>query len=507
MEGTRLTIPEKLKEKLRDLPDKPGCYLMRDHRGQIIYVGKAASLRKRVQSYFRDASLRSGSPKLRGLVKCIEDIDIMITRNEAEAVLTEGQLIKDYRPRFNVSFRDDKRFLLLRVDLSEPLPMLKLCRIRRDDSARYFGPYASAGAARVAVDFVEKRFGLRKCAPRVPDEQTYKHCMNDVVRFCSAPCMGRISEADYHERVTEACAFLAGERPAILRDLREDMLAESEARNYERASALRDTYLFLHAAVKQRARLAPSRDERRASGREGVEALGDVLGLAKPPRLIEGFDVSNTFGTLSVASMVCSVDGVPKPNRYRRFRIKTVEGSDDPRSIAEAVRRRYARLQAERKPMPDLILIDGGPTQLRAAREALRGLGLENVPSAGLAKRFEEIFWESYTKPILLPRNSKGLHVLQRLRDEAHRFALTYHRHLRSKRIRESALDDIAGVGDARKAAILKHFGSIYKLSRATLDEIMSVPGVGPSLARQVFDHVQHDGSGEDSDSAVASDT
>jgi excinuclease ABC subunit C len=486
MEGTRLTIPEKLKEKLRDLPDKPGCYLMRDHRGQIIYVGKAASLRKRVQSYFRDASLRSGSPKLRGLVKCIEDIDIMITRNEAEAVLTEGQLIKDYRPRFNVSFRDDKRFLLLRVDLSEPLPMLKLCRIRRDDSARYFGPYASAGAARVAVDFVEKRFGLRKCAPR---------------------CMGRISEADYHERVTEACAFLAGERPAILRDLREDMLAESEARNYERASALRDTYLFLHAAVKQRARLAPSRDERRASGREGVEALGDVLGLAKPPRLIEGFDVSNTFGTLSVASMVCSVDGVPKPNRYRRFRIKTVEGSDDPRSIAEAVRRRYARLQAERKPMPDLILIDGGPTQLRAAREALRGLGLENVPSAGLAKRFEEIFWESYTKPILLPRNSKGLHVLQRLRDEAHRFALTYHRHLRSKRIRESALDDIAGVGDARKAAILKHFGSIYKLSRATLDEIMSVPGVGPSLARQVFDHVQHDGSGEDSDSAVASDT
>ena len=488
-----MNIPEKVKERLRNLPDKPGCYMMRDHRGQIIYVGKAASLRKRVQSYFRDASLRRGSPKLRGLVKCIEDINILITRNEAEAVLTEGQLIKDYRPRFNVSFRDDKRFLLLRVDLAEPFPMFKLGRIQRDDNARYFGPYASAGAARVALDFVEKKFGLRKCAPREPDEHTYRHCMNDIVRFCSAPCMGRIQPSEYRERIDEACAFLAGERPKVLRELRDEMQKESDALNFERASALCDTYLYLLAAVKQKARLQPTPKDRAAHGQEGIEALAEILGLAHAPSVIEGFDISNTFGTLAVASMVCAVNGIPQPNRYRRFRIKTIEGIDDPRMIGEAVGRRYARLQTEGKSMPDLILIDGGLTQLRAAREALGELGLSALPTAGLAKRFEEIYWKEGEAPILLPRNSKALHVLQRLRDEAHRFALTYHRHLRSKRIRESVLDEIAGIGATRKGVILKHFGSIYKLSKASLDEICEVSGVGPSLARDIFDHLQHD--------------
>ncbi len=486
-----MDIPDRVKAILRDLPDKPGCYMMRDHRGQIIYVGKAKSLRKRVQSYFRDASLRRGSPKLRGLVKCIEDIDITVTRNEAEAVLREGQLIKDYRPRFNVSFKDDKRFMLIRVEPSDPFPVFKLCRIRRSDSARYFGPYASAGAARVAIDFVEKKFGLRRCAPRIPDEQTYRHCMNDIVRFCSAPCMERISQSDYSERISEACAFLSGERPAILRDLREEMMAASDALNFERASALRDTYLFLQAAVKQKIRMTPGREERKARGRESVVALGQILGLPNPPKIIEGFDISNTFGTLSVASMVCAVNGVPHPNRYRRFRIKSVVGSDDPRSMGEVVYRRYARLKSEGKALPDLILIDGGLTQLRAARESLNGLGLGHIPSAGLAKKFEEIYWKDGEDPILLPRDSGALQVLQRLRDEAHRFALTYHRHLRSKRIRESALDDIAGVGDTRKKAILKHFGSIYKLSRASLDEITEIPGVGPTMAREIYDHLQ----------------
>lgn len=488
-----MDIPDRVKAILRDLPDKPGCYMMRDKRGQIIYVGKAKSLRKRVQSYFRDASLRQGSPKLRGLVKCIEDIEIKVTRNEAEAVLTEGQLIKDYRPRFNVSFKDDKRFMLIRVDLSEPFPVFKLCRIRRNDSARYFGPYVSANSARVAIDFVEKRFGLRRCAPRIPDEQTYRHCMNDIVRFCSAPCMGRISGEEYAERTGEACAFLAGERPAILRELREEMMAASGDLNFERASALRDTYLFLLAAMKQKARMTPGTEERKARGRESVVALGKILDLPEPPKVIEGFDISNTFGSLSVGSMVCAVNGIPQPNRYRRFRIKSVEGSDDPRSMGEVVYRRYARLKSEGKALPDLILIDGGITQLRAARESLKGLGLDHIPSAGLAKKFEEIYWQEGEDPILLPRDSGALQILQRLRDEAHRFALTYHRHLRSKRIRESALDDVPGVGEVRKKAILQHFGSIYKLSRASLDEITEIPGVGPKMAREIYDHLQKD--------------
>ena len=210
-----MQISDTLQTKLRALPDAPGCYLFRDRRGRIIYVGKAVSLRKRVQSYFREASLRRGSPKLRGLVRSVDDLEVVVVRNEAEAVLTEGQLIKDYRPRYNVSFRDDKRFLLLRIDLREPYPVIRLCRIQREDEAQYFGPYASSAAARAAVDFVEKRYGLRKCAPREPDAQTYQHCLNDVIRFCSAPCVGKVTREAYHARVAEACAFLRGRRPQV----------------------------------------------------------------------------------------------------------------------------------------------------------------------------------------------------------------------------------------------------------------------------------------------------
>ena len=233
-------LQNSLKKKLQTLPDRPGCYLMRDRRGTIIYVGKAVSLRKRVRSYFRDASLRSASPKLRSLVHSVADLEFVPTRNEAEAILTEGRLIKDYRPRYNVSFRDDKRFLLIRADLAEPFPRLRLCRFERPDGARYFGPYASSAAARMALDFAEKKFGLRKCSPRVPDATTCRHCINDIVRYCSAPCVGRIGEAEYRGRVEEAAAFLRGEKGELLRRMREEMERLSAALEFERAAALRD---------------------------------------------------------------------------------------------------------------------------------------------------------------------------------------------------------------------------------------------------------------------------
>jgi excinuclease ABC subunit C len=224
-----MKLPDKLRAKLRELPDKPGCYLMRDRNGKIIYVGKARSLRKRVQSYFRDATLRSATPKVRGMVKSVEDIDIVVVHNEAAAVLTEGKLIKAYRPRYNISFKDDKRFLLLRANPEDPFPHFKLVRIRRDDGAHYFGPYASAHAARATLDFVEKQFGIRKCTPRVPDAETYKHCINDIVRFCSAPCINKISEDAYHHRFEEACAFLRGQRPELLKAVRARMEEAAES--------------------------------------------------------------------------------------------------------------------------------------------------------------------------------------------------------------------------------------------------------------------------------------
>lgn len=479
-------MPERVRRKLGELPDKPGCYLFRDGRGTIIYVGKAISLRKRVQSYFREASVRRGSPKLRGLVGSVEDLDIVVLRNEAEALLTEGRLIKEYRPRYNVSFKDDKRFLMLRTDPADPFPVFRAVRIRRDDQATYFGPYASSPSARVALDFIEKRFGLRKCAPRVPDAQTYRHCLNDIIRFCSAPCVGRVDEAAYRARFDEACAFLRGERPAILKDLRAAMEAASAAQQFEEAAALRDTWLRLQDAVRQRARVTVAPERHRQDRLAGVGALQAALGLKRPPRVIEAFDISNTFGTYAVASMVCAVDGIPHPQRYRRFRIKTVAGIDDPAMIAEVVRRRYHRLQEEGGAMPDLVIVDGGSTQLRAARAVLAELGLAGLPSAGLAKRLEEIYWKDGEPPILLPRGNTEIKLLQHLRDEAHRFALTYHRRLRNARIRESALDDIEGIGDVRKQALLKHFGSIYRLGRAELAAIAAVPGIGPKLAAQI---------------------
>ena len=478
-------VSQKLKAKLADLPDKPGCYLMRDRLGRIIYVGKAASLRKRVQSYFRKATFHKADPKLRGLIKSIHDLEYIVVKNEAEALLTEGQLIKDYKPRYNVSFRDDKRFLLLRVDPDEPFPRLKLCRIRRSDSCLYFGPYASSTAARATLDFVEKKFGLRKCSPRVPGKEAWKHCINDIVRYCSAPCVGRTTAAEYAACFAEACAFLRGERPQYMKELKEEMAVAAKELDFEKAAALRDIMFMLHATIKQNAKVMPSAEMRREEGLAGVEALQRVLGIAHVPHVIEAYDISNISGTYAVASMVCSANGLPQRNRYRRFRIKTIEGSNDPAMMAEVVRRRFTGLIRDGGTPPGLVLVDGGATQVSAARAELAKLELD-IPVAGLAKKYELLHWIEKDPPIRLPRDSAELKVLQRIRDEAHRFALDYHHRLRRKRISESVLDDISGVGARKKTMLLAHFGSVRRIAKATESEITEVPGVGTALAKQI---------------------
>lgn len=486
-----MDLPDKVSRKLSNLPDGPGCYLMRDRRGRIIYVGKAASLRKRVRSYFRQATLRSADPKLRGLIRSVYDLDTIVVRNEAEALLTEGRLIKEYKPRYNVSFKDDKRFLLLRADPSAPFPRLRLCRIRRDDRAVYFGPYASAAAARAALDFVEKRYGLRKCAPRVPDAETYRHCLNDIIRYCAAPCTGKTTPAAYGERFQEACAFLKGERPAVLRELRQEMDRLAAATQFERAAALRDTLFLLEAAVRQRARVAPDPAMARKEAARGVAELRRVLGLPRRPSVIEGFDISTISGTHSVAGMVVAVEGVPRRSRYRRFRIRSVAGVDDPAMLAEVVRRRLRRLAEEGGTLPDLLLVDGGATQLAAVREVLAEAGFPELPSAGLAKRFEEIYSDTSGVPLRLGRDSAALKVLQRLRDEAHRFALTYHRGLRARRIRESVLDEIVGIGARRKEQLLARFGSVRNLARAGADEVAALPGISRRMADAILAEIR----------------
>lgn len=495
--GLGMTVPDVVKKKLQTLPHKPGVYFMRDRHGKIIYVGKATSLRNRVRSYFRQGTLRSAEPKLRGLIRQIADFDILVLRNEAEATLTEGRLIKEYRPRYNVLFRDDKRFLLLRVDPNEPFPRFTTCRLRKEDQALYFGPYANSAAAYAAKEFVEKEFGLRVCRPRVPGPEDHRHCMNDIIRFCTAPCIAKISPEAYHARVEESLAFMRGERPERLEKIRTAMKQAAERKEFEKAAALRDTLFLLQDAVKRRIRGEKSLAIKAEEARAGVTDLQAALKLARPPRVIETFDISNISGTFAVGSMVCAVDGQPQRNRYRLFRIKTVEGSDDPRMMAEVIRRRYSRLAAEPAAWPDLVIVDGGITQLRAARTELDAMGLQALPAVGLAKRFEEIYPMAlaYARragtvetplPLRLPENSNALKICKQIRDEAHRFALTYHRRLRLKRMRESLLDEVPGIGEKRKQLILRHFGSVTRLRRASLEELQAVPGVGPTMAQQI---------------------
>ncbi len=483
-----MPVPDKVKTKLQALPDKPGVYLMRDKNGRIIYVGKAVSLRNRVRHYFQAGTRRSAAPKLRSLIHSIADFDILVSHNEADAILAEGRMIKEYRPRFNVAFRDDKRFLMLRIRLDDPFPRLETCRMDKNDGATCFGPYSNSGAARAALEFTEKKFGLRQCRPLIPGPEDHQHCHNDIIRFCSAPCIAKITREGYAARVAEACAFLRGERPDVLQELEAAMTREAEAQNFEKAAALRDTLLLLRSAIKQRARGAKSLQIESAEACEGLAELQTALALPEPPRVIECFDISNISGTHAVASMVVAVDGIPAPQRYRHFRIRTVESIDDPAMMAEVIRRRYTRVLAEQQPLPNLVLVDGGVTQLGAARRELAQLGLAAQPSAGLAKRFEELVVSEKMSdpPVRLPADSNGLKVVTRLRDEAHRFALTFHRGLRLRRIRESALDEVAGIGEKRKQILLKHFGSVARLRRATEEEIAAVPGVGPVMAKLI---------------------
>lgn len=487
------SVPEKVKVKLAALPARPGVYLMRNRQGRIIYIGKAASLKARVSSYFRRGTFAKADPKLRGLIRSIQDLDFLVLKTDAEATLTESRLIKEYRPRYNVSLKDDKRFLLLRVNLNDPFPRFDAVRLRKEDGARYWGPYASSAAAWVSLEFLDKQFGLRRCSSRVPGPEDHRHCLNEIVRYCSAPCVGKVTPEQYRERVRLACEFLDGERREFLEPLRQQMRAAAADMKFERAAALRDTYLLLVKGIREKVRGRKSLSIKMEEARQGLAELQTKLGLQQLPDVIECYDISNISGTSSVASRVVAVGGMPTPMRYRMYRIKTVAGADDPASMAEVIRRRFARAQAEREPLPNLVLVDGGITQLRAARAQLDELNLPHLRVAGIAERFEELYHDpaNESAPLRFAADSPALRVIQRIRDEAHRFALTYHRKLRSERIRESMLDDIPGIGRKRKGKLLAHFGSVERLRRASQDEIAKAPDIGPKLAALIHGALQ----------------
>jgi excinuclease ABC subunit C len=585
--------------KLRDVPHKPGVYLMRDRLNRVIYVGKARDLRKRVGSYFMPSRRQSADLKTRAMIESVWDFEVHTVKSEPEALLLEGKLIKEYRPRYNISFRDDKRFLLVKVNFEDPIPRFQLTRLRREDGARYYGPFAHSGALRATLNVMRDKFGLRSCRPAQPGEIDYRHCLAPVIKNCPAPCIGRINREDYRSRVVAAAEFLEGRSREMIGTLEGQMQAAAAKMDFEKAAELRDMINDLRRTT------APTRRFTRHSLPSSIDpvadlrALGDALQLPHLPLVMECFDISNISTTHIVASMVSFKNGVPDKSNYRRYRIKTVRGQNDFASMAEVVRRRYARvlldgraeyaeaaeysqenpqeamerlartaaatapavaaeippddlapvaglaaapsnvagdvliegpgyvadetdaeldhelereleaeeLAAESSPaavatapavsraapvrLPDLVIVDGGKGQLSSACAELQRLGLHDLAIIGLAKEFEEIYRPGRPLPLQLPEDSGALRLLQRIRDEAHRFANGYHQLLMKRRIGESILDDCPGVSENRKQLLLKAFGSLERLRRATPDQMSAVEGIGQKLAEDVHRFLQ----------------
>jgi excinuclease ABC subunit C len=513
-----------LKPKLRELPHKPGVYIMRDRLARVIYVGKARDLRKRVGSYFTPNKRMQADPKPRALLDSIWDLEWHTVKSEPESLLLEGKLIKEFRPKYNVSFRDDKRFLLVRVDLREEWPRFRLSRVKKDDS-RYFGPYANAGALRQTLKFLRKKFGVLTFGRGSPNERELKSSTYQVpVRLSDT------TAEQYRARVANACSFLEGQSHELIEQLENEMRESAAKLDFERAAELRNIVDDLRETTKRTRRFTRHSLPSSIDPQADLIALKEALQLPKLPRVMECFDISNISTTHVVASMVRFTDGKPDKENYRRYRIRTVAGQDDFASMAEVVRRRYSRvlsetgkripdtgkqedgidfapefsqenpleitLRAESKSypvsgirfplLPDLIIVDGGKGQLSSACRELQRLKLFDVPIIGLAKEFEEIYRPARPLPLVLPENSGALKMLQRIRDEAHRFANGYHQLLMKRRIGESLLDECPGISESRKQALLKKFGSVLRLRRASVEQITAVAGISRKTAEQV---------------------
>jgi len=537
-----MAASEHIRKKLGTVPHKPGVYLHKDRFGTVIYVGKARDLRKRVSQYFHPSRRMGWDLKFNALLEAVHDFDVHIVKNEAESLLLESRLIKEFKPRFNISFRDDKRFLMLKVNLNDPVPNFVFTRFKKDDGARYFGPFANAGALRNTLSLARRQFNLRGCRVFTPGEADYKHCLYAHLKYCTAPCVGNVTREQYVEQVLAACNFLEGQCREMQGQLEAEMKKAAAAHEFEKAAELRDLLRDLENTCRRTEKFArvPYTLPLAINPQNDLQELANLLGLAAPPHRIEGFDISNISGTFAVASLVSFKNGRPDRANYRRFKIKTVEGQDDFACVAEVVRRRYSRLLKEstvKNPprsddggeaipqelqtlvnetsrqvrrgarvkeedgrsqvedgragqipasFPDLILIDGGKGQLGMAVEELNQLGLGGIPVIGLAKEFEEIYLPDKSLPLRLGLDHPVVKLLQRIRDECHRVANSYNAQLRLRKISESVLDEFPGIGDRRKQALLKKFGSVRRMQLATVEQLAEVSGFGGKAAEEL---------------------
>jgi excinuclease ABC subunit C len=609
-----VVIPENIERKLRHLPGRPGVYLFKDAAGEILYIGKAISLRARVRSHFTvDAAT---SLKNREMLRRVADLDSIVVGSEAEALLLEANLIKEHRPRFNIQLRDDKRYPYIKVTVQEPVPRVWVTRRLDNDGARYFGPYTDVGAMRQALEVIKRLYTVRSCSYDLPRERPARPCLDYHIGRCKAPCVGLQSIEEYRAMTGEILDVLAGGTPAVRRRVDAELDAAVEALDFERAATLRDVLIGLDSIERRQRALdvrggdtdviGVARDGDRACavalrirggkllgrevgffenletetdemllataatrfyfgrGEQGTadlprevllpsdfadrptveELLGsaagrrvsthvpvkgdklrlielanqnarhlleervvlaaevpgradDVLyelqeavGMKVVPRIVVCFDISHTGGREVVGSAVVFANGEPDKSEYRRFRIRGDWGNDDYRSMAEVVGRYFARRIADGKPVPDLAVIDGGKGQLSAAVAAAAAAGAADTTFVGLAKREEVVYLVGRSVPVRLPRTSPALRMLQRLRDEAHRFAHGYNRKLRGKRTLSSELSAIPGVGPARQRALLERFGSVRALRAAPAEDIARSAGIPESVARRIVSHL-----------------
>ncbi len=409
-----------IKKIIEKIPVSSGVYLMKSKQGKIIYIGKAISLRKRVQSYFRKSSHHS--PKTDALVLEIYDIDVILTLSEAEALILEASLVKTHRPKYNVDLKDDKSYPFIQMT-DEKFSRISIVRPRsqkiKTKSLYLFGPYVNAKLIREALSVIRKIFHFRTCV-RFPK----KACLDYHIGLCDAPCIGNIDRKEYQKSVRNVRLILEGKKESLHRFLQKEMERASQKKDFEKAAKTRDQIRAVGALYSGTKDINYFKE---------AEQLMRTLNLNRPPQRIEAFDISNIMGNQAVGSMVSFLNGMPDKRNYRRFRIRETQGIDDFKMIAEVVRRRYSRLKKEKALFPDLILIDGGKGQLSAAKEELSGLDL-SIPLISLAKRDEEIFMPYKRKAVILSKDSLGLKLVQRIRNEAHRFAINYHRLLRSKK-------------------------------------------------------------------------
>jgi excinuclease ABC subunit C len=481
-----------MRKVARNLPQVPGVYLMKDRLGQVIYVGKAKNLRKRVTSYFQGSrKFIWAQPKIGAMVEMVREISIHETRNETEALLLEGKLIKEYRPRYNTDFTDDKQFLMVRVDIQNELPRFRLCRNRKEDGAHYYGPFAQAGMLRSTLSEMRKKFGilLNDAKPeKLLDGQWRLYGDARAEIFAGH---NETTREEYGKRVEDACLFLEGRAKGWLAELREEMQKRAEAMDFERAAELRDLADSLSKTIKKNRKFTRAWPKDDSGDWGALEKLGESLDLVRPPHTIECFDISHVSGTFVVASMVRFVGGKPDKRGYRRFKIKSFIGNDDFRAMEEVVGRRYSRLLDEGQSFPELVVIDGGLGQVMSSMKAFASMEADPPPLIGLAKREETIVFHDDRGELKLKASDPALRLLQRVRDEAHRFANRFNADLRSKKIKESILDDFPGLGKVRRAVLLENFDSIEKMRKASLEELSAVEGFGAKMAGRLFDFLK----------------